>query len=321
MINGNYFFGSRDLSQERVIVVTGVCRSGKTLLSRILGSCENIEWVEEPWALMMSLNAFGLDVLSADEEAKISWFQNLVHETFLDNILLRNGNFRPNDLSSVWKYKSAQNIFNRMTNLYSRSDAEKYMRERQSWILVDIPEEQQFIPFLRKCFRNAVIIQVVRRPDDVVKDVIDKGWMRDDVALSVTGNVFRKGINEKKYYWFVPEQYEDAWDKATEVERAMMYWTDINLYGTGFFEGKELSDREIDFQCDIRIRYEDMVHDIKLVLKKIEEIIPIRQTSETAKLLSELKEQESFVISGDVKLERRHLLGYERLKKIYGYSE
>ena len=54
--------GGKRLDFKKVII-TGVCRSGGNLLGRILGSLENVEYVDEPWLATILPHFMGNNLL------------------------------------------------------------------------------------------------------------------------------------------------------------------------------------------------------------------------------------------------------------------
>jgi hypothetical protein len=104
----NTFFESNSY-EFPVAVITGVCRSGKSLLGNILATCQEVEYAEEPWAAM----SFPLAISKGNmnKEFSATWLNSYIVELFSELILLRSANFRHQDLSSIWTKKHLRRYF------------------------------------------------------------------------------------------------------------------------------------------------------------------------------------------------------------------
>lgn len=131
--NNNFYVGNGRLPYK-LLFVTGVCRSGKTTLSRLLGSLQNMEWIEEPYELSMLLWSMECGNWHGDFEWERQVFTGICKELVNETVLLRRGNFRPNDLSTLWNYKEGKEIFDRLVNLNTREEVEN-ISKRPSGVL------------------------------------------------------------------------------------------------------------------------------------------------------------------------------------------
>ena len=68
----------------KIAIITGVCRSGKTLIGQILGSMNNVEYIDEPWfPIVVSLmQHYG----SIEPEVAVDMFRAFTKELFNDII-------------------------------------------------------------------------------------------------------------------------------------------------------------------------------------------------------------------------------------------
>ena len=145
-----------------IVIVTGLCRSGKTLFSRLISSNEKIEYIDEPWTLRTIPLLQAMDLIDKDVARKIMNVR--IDELMNDIILLRQANFRPNDLSTIWQHKTPSAILTRLIGLQSRQDVRKYIKENKPVLLCVLTETNPFIPFLFEAFPKCKIIHMIRHP-------------------------------------------------------------------------------------------------------------------------------------------------------------
>ena len=233
----NYCIGDRELPYK-FIFVTGACRSGKTTFSRIMGSMKNVEWIEEPYELSLLLKS--IQLADIDDVQSNYWrkelFQGICKELVNSTVLLRNGNFRPEDLSSIWRYKEGEEIFQRLVNICTRNQVQDFIRKNNSYFVIDIPGILGSASFIKYVCESIKIIHVVRNPYDVAEAIYQKHWYSDErVQHPESNNIFRKYCeNEIVYYvpWWCEEGREQDFILATEYERGILYW--IYTVGGGY---------------------------------------------------------------------------------------
>lgn len=308
----NYCIGNSEQPYQ-FLFVTGACRTGKTTFSRILGSMRNTEWIEEPYELSLFLKYIQVDQL--DSFAK-NWreqaFAALCKELANDAILLRNGNFRPGDLSTIWNYKEGKEIFHRLVNVNSRTQALEYIGENSSRFVIDVPEVVNTTNFIKKAYHNLNVIHFIRNPYDVAEAVFQKGWY-SDVAIQhpEMNDLYRQYPDRKERRecfipWWVEEGYEQYFVDAAEYERGIMYWI------------SQTDARECE-EVDFLIKYEDMVRNPQQVLQLFYEL-GLEPTTRTKMLCDELSET---YISGDrknIKLCKCYADKFIALKEKYKYE-
>ena len=94
------YFSAQNLPPARVVFIVGAHRSGKTLIGNLLGSCERVEHIDEPWSLIQTVILAGHKLL--DESVARDLFLTQLYEIINDRILMRHVNFREIDLSLIF---------------------------------------------------------------------------------------------------------------------------------------------------------------------------------------------------------------------------
>lgn len=318
MTENGYFIGN-GLFEENILLVTGTCRAGKTLLSKLLASTRNIEWVEEPYTLLLLPVLTGIGYITPDLFSLI--FPAVCKELISDHILLRNGNFRANDLSSIWNYKEGSEIFERLVNINSRNEVKKYIKDKNKVFLLDIPEVLPFTNLIRNCCKNVLIIHVVRNGYDVASAVTEKQWFSDNNLKCINQNMpYRSYVqNERKsdihIPWWIEYGEEESFITASMFERGMMYWSGI--LGRSVLKNEE----QYIPQYDVLVKYEDLVESPDDVLKTLSQYTKIRETTLTNAVKAELNPNYSRTCKrNNINITRKNKDKFEKLMEMYGYE-
>lgn len=305
---GKYCIGNEE-PIDNLFFVTGACRSGKTLFSKILASTQNTEWIEEPYELSLLLWAIQAGKSSADLEWEEKAFNAICKELINSAILLRNGNFRPEDLSTIWNYKEAKEIFQRLVNINTRNQVQYYIKENNSHFIIDIPGILGSSEFMKRACKGVRIIHVIRNPYDVAEAVCQKHWnSNESLEHPLNNDIYRK-FNYKgntEYYipWWVKEGMEYDFVEATEYERGIIYWVSM----VENYDGS-----------DILIKYEDLVQapqeEMKSFLK-----LGLQPTTKTMALSSELQSRYILEQEKEIHLNRYYADKFRELKEMYKYG-
>lgn len=169
----DYFIGDGSFDYQ-LIFVLGTSRAGKSLFSRLLSTAENIDWIFEPQIVQTSILLSQLGKL--DERYADNLLKAACKEIINSDILLRSANFRPNDMSSIYNYKDAVTIFERLVNINSREEVEEYIKSKNMYFIMDIPNLLPYVAYIKRVFPKARIIHVVRNGYQVAEEVSKKKW-------------------------------------------------------------------------------------------------------------------------------------------------
>ncbi len=308
-----------DNSYPRNVLISGAGRSGKTSLCKIWASTKGVDWLEEPISLIALsytlLIGNGKDTGIDKNTCEALW--GLVLKEHINDIVLgRQGlNFRPGDLSSVWEFKNAGEIMNRLYNLKSREDVEEYIQSNNMIFLVDIPEMISSLSELASSKYNSSMITVVREPSSVATDVMNKGWYSDENLLyPKKGNNFTYSYKVDNAYYRLPfwvnEIDADEFIKSSDYARGLIYW--ISMIEAIRDNAQAVGDV---------IRYEDLV---KTPEKTIEQLCDKYGGVVTDKTLSLCQFIKSRVIKEKYVVDRDSFLSEQMKKRLLdccGYCE
>lgn len=268
----------------RTAAITGVCRSGKTLLGNLLATCGFVEHADEPWLPMLLPVMAGLRII--DEKLAEDMFVTYTAELFNGMVLLRWANFRPGDLSSIWKQKTQREILMRLTVLNSRSEVRRFAIKYNSLLLYNLAETMPYLGFIAKALPNSKFIHLVRRGFDLAHDIVVKRWYSNERLWRPTdAYLYHKyKYKNKEWYlqWWVDQGDEKQFIEYSDCERGLYYW--CSLIEKGIFSINKLTE---EGRC-ITLRYEDLIKDLPRVIDYATRYLRIKQTALTRKSLKQV---------------------------------
>ena len=272
-----------------IVAIVGACRCGKTTLGRLLGSIKSVEYIDEPWLPMMLPVIHGKKLISSELCRDI--FSAYIQELFYDIVLLRQANFRPNDLSSIWSFKEPSEIFDRLTRLDRKRDAAKYAQENRSLLLYSGPGTYPFLKSNRFLLPEGKIVHIIRNGLDVALDVAEKKWYSDESLLqpfeSVLGFAYDSQKLKRQYYlpWWVEIGEEEYFLSMNNFSRGLYYWRKMNELVDG--DNIEELERKSDYYT--LIRFEDLLQDPKNMVRFFEKWLNRSATGKTSTLIKSLE--------------------------------
>lgn len=211
-----------------IYVIAGAARSGKTLLGKILGTCSNVEYLDEPWLPIVLAAAAGIG--SIPSFLAESLVRTYVYELLNDRILLRHANFRPSDLTSMWLQKSPEEIVSRLILLRTRDDVRRHIREKKTSLVINLTDSLPYADLIESCFPGCHIIHVVNDGWAVAHEVLKKRWFSDgqleQPTLGQLYRVYRRARSNKTFYMsvWVETGQEEKFIRHSEYARSLQYW-------------------------------------------------------------------------------------------------
>lgn len=209
----------------RSVFITGTRRAGKSLLGDILGTYQNVEYAEEPYPIMSFPSAIHFG--SIEPQFGTTYLRSMIAQSLIECVLLRSANFRANDLSSIWRKKTPNEIFERMATLEGAADAWSYIKKNKVTFILTLPENMAFPQNLLQASPEASFIHVVRNGFDVANDVMRKQWFTlENLKTPRFSNLYYRYTNRESWFlpWWVTPGDEDRFLSYSEYERSLYYW-------------------------------------------------------------------------------------------------
>lgn len=171
---------------DNFIIITGVGRSGTTILGRILESLENTFVLYEPVLPKYLMRYPTLDKA----------FRAILMEDY----------FMPMVLPGERRKKKVL-----------------WLNGNNPRFILKTLESQFLIGRMRQIFPKAIIINAIRNGYDVIGSSVNRGWYTDDyLEHSLIDHVIR--YRNCKIPWYMPERFRDLFIESDQVNRIALVW-------------------------------------------------------------------------------------------------
>ena len=215
------FYNKSQFSNDKLLInnlvfFSGMGRSGKTLLSKVLPSLKNFEQVEFAEFFENILAGVALKKVSIDF-AK-SFIITTFNELTYNKLLGRKLNFRPLDITSVKNFKN-KNVYENRLKLPDGDQVVKRLKISRNFFPYMTHDLMLHFQLLKKMNFNFKTIQMYRNPFDVVFSAYKRGWgtrhLKDPRNFSLS-------IKYKNFLtpWYVSD-FQKEWFDMNPVERCV----------------------------------------------------------------------------------------------------
>ena len=159
--------------KDRVVIITGVGRSGTSILGKLLGSMQPSHYLYEPAILKFPPDN--------NDDAMESYRAILFEDYFLPLIQGRNINFNALEDSYIGNYfvNPMKEIASRWVKFPRRPDAIKLLQEEKGLFIIKMTEFTLWdLP--ADTFPGARTINIIRNGNDVINSSTDRNWFSTD---------------------------------------------------------------------------------------------------------------------------------------------
>lgn len=221
-------------SAFKYIFIVGASRVGKTSLASYLAKEKHFEFLDEPWLPMFLPVLIRTQQLS--KQVGLTMLNSYLDELGNNILLYRRGNFRFNDASSIWKFKSLMTVIKRFWFIKSRSDAIRYSKKHNTRILITLPETTPFIDDFLSLSPDFLAVYMTRNQHQVIDEYSEKQWLSDEQLFQPRNNqpyrVFN--LNQKNYYlpWWIAESDAEKFIRLDNKARAEFSYQFFNNEAT-----------------------------------------------------------------------------------------
>lgn len=216
----------QNLVPKKILIVTGLMRSGKGLACPIISSLNNCE--------KFNLNYTLEKLLYLRFEKKISseifsyFFNSEVNQDSYNLKIGRQVNFRYSDFTSIWKNKNPSIFFKRMR----KKEGENIFREilkSKNYFIYMMHNALIYSDLIFSQNKEIKFINIVRNPIDIVHS-----WMKKKYGNDYYDSPRLQSVNYKisnKYYPELTIKNYKYYEKLPSLDR-IVYWIDklINLH-------------------------------------------------------------------------------------------
>lgn len=277
-------------SWRQTIYILGLPRSGKSTTLNIIGSCKQVQSLEEPFDLLTiaqkgSRYATNSDVYKEYNDSYMSIMENYFSELMLGRIY----NFRVNDKSCIYNIKSRDEV-QRTHDLLRRSDVVKLSAEKRHTLAIAYNDVEDSIKFITLNAPKPKVIRVTRDIQKVAYEISNKKWFTDE-QLEMQANLtpaYNKTIKWKNRKIYIPYLIEnddvDLFMSLDNPSRSLMY---------AFLQNLKLT-RAINEIPEIvkNISLEDLLQRPLQEADKLFRALDLEPTNMTNNILNEIRSRE-----------------------------
>lgn len=269
-------------------MITGVTRSGTSLLGRLIASLQDVEYEYEPWFLDKVPVLIASEDISAD--LGVQMLNHYLHELVYTRLLGRHLNLKPSDQSCDLHFHSNVEISARWRSKKTREQVYREMNDRRIAFVLKAVNMQPFIKFFHRAISTIKIVHIVRHGLDVALSIRRKGWLSNKSLQTSHQATFRRLTKKGELLpWWVLSGDEEWFLKASEFTRALYCWRvlmsepqHVDMKGDG-----------LPKQQYLQIRYEDLVQHSEATLDKIGRFLNKQRSAYTVQILESIQAQSS----------------------------
>lgn len=261
---------------DDAIIVSGLARSGTSIVSKIIHSFKDIEFSYEP-PLLFSL----FSIINEIEEAvwRLLYETYLYEEILIDSLCGRALNCNLKDSSSIYFVKDKDLIAQRLSRSISKTEAESLAKIKS--IAYKIPDVAPFLSSFQKYYPGSRVVLTKREVSQVFASLKRKRWFHDDNLTSNFCILFpSKRVNNLLVPFWVSEYDIDYWIKSDENHRIAYYYIQMT---------KSL----ISLDNIIKVDYDELVVDPNFVVNIIAKKLGVEFGNKTLDIVKSISRKSS----------------------------
>jgi hypothetical protein len=268
--------------RQRILIITGVGRSGTTILGKVIGSLRPTFYLFEP--ALMQLIPFLNACAESSERVYSLLLQSLLFEDyFLQVIHGRSLNFNVQDDSYIGNYVLQSDIERRWKNLARRGDVLVYLKNEHPLFVIKTPEFQPLCSVAQQAFSQPRFIHIIRDGSDVVSSTVNRGWYTDEYMNTVMIDwVEKRGDKQNcNIPWYLDSESKEHFPRWNQTTRATSIWRSLTESGMAFCA-------ENPDHC-FQFKYEDFIRSPASFVMQFEEVFGLEATEITKHHLDSIK--------------------------------
>jgi hypothetical protein len=205
------------------LLITGLGRSGTTLIGRIISSCDSVEYSFEPPLLVVLFSQLGH---IPDDSWRLLFATYLYEEICIAGLAGRSINMNPYDDSSAWRSLGEDEVQRRISRSWRKHEIDQFLAARPGVnIAYKIPDLVPILNSFLELFPTTKVLKMERSLLPTVASFLSKGWFRQGDHELMSTRVYPYFIwdGERVPYWV--EAADCAWwVNAAELERCLYYY-------------------------------------------------------------------------------------------------
>lgn len=196
------------------VLVTGLTRAGKSMMSPIVASLKRAELLQVHHLMEQFPMLHNLSLIS--DQVAIYLLRYAMDFMLIDTYMGRNVNFRHADASSVWNSRDPKMYFER---LYSKDGDDVLQRiDNDDPVIVwSVHYGLWHVPIYLKAFSDMKMVHVCRHPVDLIHSWYLKGYGKEFVENPRNGALTIQGDHKIISYFGIG--WEELYEKSSEMDR------------------------------------------------------------------------------------------------------
>ena len=262
---------------EKIVLADGLPGCGKTLLSPLLASMDRVEIQMYSFEIEHYCALYHLEKLPID--SAVALIKLLTDTKIYHSMMGREVNFRPDDLSSVFKYSDPKKYFKRILDSGDEVIPAKIRAERPILNLTVHNILAHSEPIWQAFSDRCVLVEMVRHPLYMIRQQELNMKRLIGTARNMT---MYYSYNKKEYPYWV-RGWEDIFDSASSLERSIHFMDKITKH-------TEQSRRDFvnTYQANIfTIPFEQFVLNPTPWMEKVANILDTNLTDATRTVMKE----------------------------------
>ncbi|MBL1140622.1 MAG: hypothetical protein HND53_01165 [Proteobacteria bacterium] len=269
---------SKDNIAVNLVFISGLTRSGKALLCPIVSSFSNVEKVNVNFFLeqIPFLNYLN----SIPDETAIYLLRTGMNMMVYDNAIGRNANFRPDDYTSIWKYRNPMEYIQRLF----QPDGDRVIRQLDS--------KKKIIPMMIhnglwhaeiwfQAFPLLKLIHMQRDPAEIVYSWMGKEY--DEKFFSNIRSSTPTYFYDGKLYPYFASGWEEQYRECHGIDRIIHMIYRIRKYHQENYEKLDSNYK----QRVLFVRHKSLLTETEKNLSIITEFLGVNPTDDTADILAQ----------------------------------
>ena len=267
-----------DYINKKIVWITGLPRSGTTILGKLIGSCKDVKYIYEPDGL---LPIFFLKNKISFNKWKMLFEGYFYLDLIRNNLCDRRFNLNKKDSSYYFNYNKKLQF-----NLNEFDIFKKNNKISASKIVIKLPQCLEILVSLNKIYKYFKIISLERNLFEIIESITRKQWFKKDTISRFFPVIEHKS---KFYPTWLKKNFYRSWNKFNEYEKAALY----------VLHEKKISKKNDNI---FKIYYNDIIDNPKKVVNILKKKLHLKPTKKTLNIISQIKRRKhkSFLLENKI---------------------
>lgn len=271
---------------NRPVMVSGIFRSGTTILIKLIGTMENVEVSFEPAIVRYIDYAISETDFEIEQETIMMDILKVyfAHEIMLNFHQGRGYNIKPNEYSNIHQFKSFNEVIQRMKLVSGNNEAISIMKKKRSRLAFKNVSTYNIQPCLVEKFLGIDIIEIIRDLFSVASSIKVIGWYSDnEIKNNHEYMIHYPFIYGTTLPYFLEHiRYEDfvKYNENTRIIKVLNCLCSL----------REKAQEGIITHL-YKIKYEELIENPKLEVKKICGLTGLKPTKKTEEMIDTIRKK------------------------------